>query len=82
MSAVILCGILNWNSPQENAGAFIGEYNFGGWDANVKACAAQATILGFFNYMPRRLNINLNGLSVIDGAINDQDFKPVLGVNV
>jgi hypothetical protein len=35
--SLMIFGVINQNTPQENAGTFIGEANFGGWDANMKA---------------------------------------------
>ncbi|MCL6600498.1 MAG: hypothetical protein K6T81_17455 [Alicyclobacillus macrosporangiidus] len=81
MPSVILCGALNVNTPQQNAGTFAGEFNLGGWDANMKFNQGGAGTFGFFNLMPAQLNVNLDNLEGFDGLILDQDLKPTLGGN-
>jgi len=46
MPSVILLGSLLMNTPQQNAGAFVGEYNFAGWDANRKMSQAHGGEFG------------------------------------
>lgn len=82
MPSIIICGVLNSNTPQQNAGAFIGEYNIGGWDANIKLNQGHGGLFGFFNVIPMQLNLNVDNLEGIDGAINDQDIKPLGGANL
>lgn len=76
MPSIIVCGAFFQNTPQQNAGAFIGEYNLGGWDANMKLCQGHGGTFGFFNVVPIQVNVNFDNFEVIDGAMNDQDFKP------
>ncbi|SIS52293.1 hypothetical protein [Alicyclobacillus vulcanalis] len=82
MPSVILLGSLLMNTPQQNAGAFVGEYNFAGWDANRKMSQAHGGEFGFFNWSPGFYNLNLDSFEGIDGAINDADAKPVIGNNL
>lgn len=67
---------INSNSPQQNAGVFIGEVNITGWDANTKSNYGHGSIYGFFNVLVAISNLNFDGLELIDGVINDQDLKP------
>lgn len=82
MPFILLCGALNSNTPQQNAGAFVGEFNFGGWDANIKLNQGHGGLYGFYNLIPAHLNINLDNMEGIDGAILDQDMKPIQSGNV
>ncbi|ACV59503.1 hypothetical protein [Alicyclobacillus acidocaldarius] len=82
MPSVILLGSLLMNTPQQNAGAFVGEYNFAGWDANRKMSQAHGGEFGFFNWSPGFYNLNLDSFEVVDGAMNDADAKPVFGSNL
>ncbi len=82
MSSVILIGAVNTNTPQQNAGVFLGEFNFSGWDANIKLNQAHGGLYGFFNIIPVQYNLNLDNMEIIDGVINDQDIKPLAGSNI
>lgn len=82
MAAIIVIGALNTNSPQQNAGAFIGEYNFAGWDANMKLGQGHGGTFGFFNWYPLQFNLNFDNFEGIDGAMNDADLKPMAGTNL
>ncbi|MDQ0188819.1 hypothetical protein JI721_12530 [Alicyclobacillus cycloheptanicus] len=82
MPSVILVGALQCNTPQQNAGAFIGEWNFAGWDANRKMSQTHGGTFGFFNWLPMQYNVNWDSFEYIDGAINDADAKPIIGANV
>jgi len=68
------------NTPQQNAGIFIGEINIGGWDAHVKSNAAQAAVLGSHNVHWLTRNLNVDSYELFDGLILDQDFKPTWGI--
>ncbi|RIV22047.1 hypothetical protein D2Q93_09720 [Alicyclobacillaceae bacterium I2511] len=81
MPSIILCGVFHTNTPQQNAGSFFGEYNFGGWDANMKMSQGHGGTFGFFNVFPFQVNINFDNLEIIDGMMNDMDVKPLLGSN-
>ncbi|WP_242549120.1 hypothetical protein [Alicyclobacillus mali (ex Roth et al. 2021)] len=65
MPSVILLGSLLMNTPQQNAGAFVGEYNFAGWDANRKMSQAHGGEFGFFNWSPGFYNLNLDSFEVV-----------------
>lgn len=82
MASIIIVGVLNSNTPQQNAGVFVGEFNYSGWDANIKLNQAHGGLYGFFNIIPAQFNLNVDNLEAIDGMINDQDLKPLLGANV
>ena len=82
MPSIILSWAVNTNSPEENSALFAGEFNVGGWDTNAKLNAGGFGVYGFFNFMPLHFNYNLDNLELVDGPINDQDVKQVVGVNV
>ncbi|MCL6454726.1 MAG: hypothetical protein K6T78_14060 [Alicyclobacillus sp.] len=82
MAVVILVGAFNSNTPQQNAGSFFGEWNLSGWDANMKMSLGHGGTFGAFNSYPINFNLNLDNFEVVDGAINDPDFKPEAGTNV
>lgn len=82
MPSIVLIGAVNSNTPQQNTGIFIGEYNLGGWDANIKLNQGHGGLYGFFNIIPLQWNLNLDNLEIIDGAINDQDLKPMASINL
>lgn len=80
--SLIAFGVINQNTPQQNAGLFLGEGNIGGWDANMKLSQGHGGSYGFFNLYPLQVNILFDNLEVIDGMINDPDFKPTMTANV
>lgn len=82
MPSLIILGMVSQNTPQQNAGTFIGEGNIGGWDANMKLNQGQGGTFGFFNLTPVWVNINVDNLEGFDGVINDQDFKPTVALDV
>ncbi|GMA49846.1 hypothetical protein GCM10025857_12030 [Alicyclobacillus contaminans] len=82
MPSLIFCGALNLNTAQTNAGSFIGEYNFSGWDANTKQNQGEGTLFGFFNFLPLHASFNIDNLEFADGVINDQDVKTLGAANV
>lgn len=82
MACVILVGVFNTNTPQQNAGAFFGEYNFAGWDANMKLCQGHGGTYGSFNWFPYNFNLNFDNFEMVDGAMNDMDLKPMAGTNI
>lgn len=82
MPSVILVGALNSNTPQENAGAFFGEFNFSGWDANMKISQGHGGTFGSFNWFPLNVNVAFDNFEMIDGAMIDNDLKPMAGVNL
>lgn len=71
MASIIIVGVLNANIPQQNAGIFIGEFNYSGWDANIKLNQGNGGLYGFFNVIPAQLNLNIDNWEVLDGLIND-----------
>lgn len=81
MPSFIAIGAINQNTPQQNAGLFIGEGNIGGWDANMKLSQGHGGTYGFFNAFPMQLNILLDNFEAVDGAINDPDVKVSAVVN-
>lgn len=82
MPSIIVIGVTNSNTPQENAGIFIGEGNMGAWDANMKENQGHGGNYGYFNITPGWLNINIDNLEGVDGLINDQDIKPLMGADI
>ncbi|MCL6454725.1 MAG: hypothetical protein K6T78_14055 [Alicyclobacillus sp.] len=81
MPALIAFGVINQNTPQQNAGLFVGEGNVGGWDANMKMSLAEGGCFGFFNVFPVNANLNFDNFEFIDGAINDADYKATVSFN-
>ena len=73
---------INVNSSSQNAGVFVGDISIPGWDANQKTNSAHASIYGFSNIEFTTVNITMDSQELMDGIINDQDFKPVWGTNV
>lgn len=82
MPAIISFGMININSPQQNAGVFIGEINIGGWDANMKINSGHAALFGFYNVAYLQYNLTFDNLEFMDALINDQDFKPSISSNI
>ena len=81
MLSLIILGIVNQNTPQENAGLFVGEGNMGGWDANMKINQGHGGYYGSFNLTPGWINLNIDNLEGIDGLINDQDLKVTIALD-
>jgi len=81
MPSFIAFGMINQNTPQQNAGIFVGEGNIGGWDANMKLAQGHGGTYGAFNAYPIQLNVLFDNFEGIDGAINDPDAKPELSAN-
>jgi len=78
LPCIISFGVINSNSPLQNAGIFIGEINITGWDANGKNNQAQGSISGHGNFVAQNMNYNFDGMELMDGVIYDQDAKPSL----
>ncbi|QSO48264.1 hypothetical protein [Alicyclobacillus mengziensis] len=81
MPSFIAFGMINQNTPQENAGIFMGEGNIGGWDANMKLSQGHGGLYGYFNALPMQVNILFDNFEGIDGAINDADVKSSVVAN-
>lgn len=81
MPSLIAIGAINQNTPQQNAGLFIGEGNIGGWDANMKLSQGHGGTFGFFNGFPLQVNILFDDFEAVDGAINDTDIKSSIATN-
>lgn len=75
MPNLISFGVLNVNTPQQNAGVFVGQVNMTGWDANQKLNIAHGGMFGIFNASVLTWNFTFDGFEFIDGAIMDQDMK-------
>ena len=82
MPSIITIGVLNVNTPQQNAAVFVGDTVITGWDANMKSNSGLNGIYGLFNGIFSSLSINNDNLDFADGNINDQDAKPYCGVNI
>ncbi|RIV22046.1 hypothetical protein D2Q93_09715 [Alicyclobacillaceae bacterium I2511] len=82
MPSFIAFGVIAQNTPQQNAGLFVGEGNFGGWDANIKLAQGHGGTFGWWNLFPAQLNVLLDNLEFIDGMMNDADLKPVISANL
>ncbi len=81
MPSLVYFGIINQNTPQQNAGIFLGEGNIGGWDANIKLSQGHGGTYGFFNMFPAQFNLIFDNFEVIDGAIIDPDVKASIVAN-
>lgn len=82
MPAFIRGGMLNVNTPQQNAGVFAGQYNIGGMDANMKITKGSASHFGFFNIVQGQVSIGVDNMETADGVIFDSDVKPQVSFNV
>lgn len=82
MPAFIMAGAINTNTPQQNAGVWIGQVNFSGFDANMKFNAAQGGNFGVFSTQLSGGQMMFDNFEGIDGVVNDQDFKPAVDGNV
>jgi hypothetical protein len=83
MPSVINLGSLNVNTPQQNSSVFVGETVITGMDTNQKYNVGRAGKYGFFCTFFGDVSINLDGMEIADGNINDQDVKPNFnGINV
>lgn len=78
---IIAGGGINTNTPQQNAGVWVGEQNFSGFDANMKFNTALGGNFGVMSVQITGFNIMLDNLEMIDGVIMDQDFKPTISAN-
>lgn len=82
MPSLIVFGVINQNTPQQNAGLFVGEGNIGGWDANMKLSQGHGGLYGYFNMMPFQVNILFDNFEGVDGVMNDSDVKSSIVANV
>ncbi|WP_067625828.1 hypothetical protein [Alicyclobacillus acidiphilus] len=82
MPSFICFGAINSNSPQQNGGVFIGEINCGGWDANQKQNQGHGALYGLYNVVINQLSITYDNFEMMDGVINDQDFKSMIAGNM
>ncbi|TDY50621.1 hypothetical protein C7445_102180 [Alicyclobacillus sacchari] len=82
MPTLISFGAIYTNTPQQNAGVFIGETNITGWDAHAKSNSGHGAVFGAGNALIAGLNFNFDGLELIDGVIMDQDVKPSWSVQL
>ena len=82
MPNIILGHTIAMNTQQENAGAFVGKYNFAGWDCNRKVSSAHDGVYGFFNQCAMVYNFNVDSFEFVDGAILDNDVKPIIATNI
>lgn len=82
MPNMICIGAININCPQQNAGVFIGEINCGGWDANQKQNQGFGALNGLFNFVCFQSAYLYDNFELIDGLMNDADFKPLIGMNI
>lgn len=82
MPSMINVGVLNVNSPQQNAGIFFGELNMTGWDANQKMVQAEGGQFGIFMLNMGIVNNNFDGFELMDGNMLDQDLKAQVSGNL
>ncbi|MCF8565410.1 hypothetical protein LLE49_11850 [Alicyclobacillus tolerans] len=75
-------GSVNVNTPQQNGGVFVGNINMTGMDSHVKSNGGHAAIYGSGNLEAQTVNMTVDNQELVDGVINDQDFKPVWGTNL
>lgn len=75
MPAFVISGMININTPQQNAAVFIGQNAAGGWDANMKFNTAQGGNFGIMSVQMDLANIMIDNLEFIDGVVFDSDFK-------
>ncbi|GMA49841.1 hypothetical protein GCM10025857_11980 [Alicyclobacillus contaminans] len=75
MPTIISLGVVNALAVQQNSGVFIGDINVNGWDAHIKYNAGYGSLYGSFNVVMGSRSVNFDGLEVLDGVIQDQDWK-------
>jgi len=80
MPSIVNTGVINVNTPQQNANVMIGEMVITGQDANMKFNVALGGTFGFFNVVGGNVNTMLDNLEFADGNIFDQDLKPDIGI--
>lgn len=68
-------GIINSNSPNQNAGIFVGQNSITGFDANQKFNVGHGAMFGWYNYSFGGYNVAMDGFEYIDGMMNDMDNK-------
>lgn len=81
MPTLILFNMITCNSPQQNAGTFMGETNINGFDANQKQNAGQTGTYGILN-VNGNLNYMFDGIELLDAPILDNDIKSNLNGQV
>ncbi|MCF8568074.1 hypothetical protein LLE49_25445 [Alicyclobacillus tolerans] len=80
--AFVFIGVVNDNTPQQNAGVFIGQINNGSWDANMKFQAAKTGNFDVMSTNFQPLNFFWDSFEFIDGVVNTQDIKPDMEANL
>ena len=70
------------NTPQQNAGTFIGQINNGSWDANMKLQGAKTGNFDVLSLNIQPFNFLYDSFEFIDGVVNTQDVSPDVEGNV
>lgn len=63
------------NSATQNAGIFIGQNSFTGFDSNQKLNIGHGAAYGVLNWMHGSSNFVMDGFESIDAMMNDMDYK-------
>ncbi|MCF8565468.1 hypothetical protein LLE49_12150 [Alicyclobacillus tolerans] len=82
MPVLVAFGVINSNSPNQNAGVFIGQNSITGWDANQKINVGHGASFGWFNYTFGGYNVTFDNFEYSDGAMYDMDNKVSWSTNV
>lgn len=83
MPNFIWVGVIAVDTPQQNAnGVMTGQFNSSGWDANMKFNTAQGGNFGWASINLTAGSMMFDNLELIDGNINDADFKPAVNGNI
>lgn len=75
MATFISFGVIYSNSPNQNAGIFVGQTSITGMDANQKFNVGHGATFGQYNYLHGSHNLVMDGFEYIDGLMNDMDNK-------
>ncbi|KPV43089.1 hypothetical protein [Alicyclobacillus ferrooxydans] len=76
MATFIQFGVIYSNSPNQNAGIFVGQNSITGWDANQKFNIGHGAAFGTGNLEMYTQVYLMDGFEYIDGVMNDMDNKP------
>lgn len=82
MPVFVSFGVINSNSPNQNAGVFIGQNSITGWDANQKFNIGHGALFGWYNYSFGGYNVTFDNMEYIDAPILDMDNKASWSTNI
>ena len=69
MPVFVSFGVINSNSPNQNAGVFIGQNSITGWDANQKFNIGHGAMFGWYNYSFGGYNVTFDNWEYMDSLV-------------